>query len=86
MDAKSHPRIPPSKRWPGFYGRYVRGHECAVSRQAAANALIPDPTVKVFFNIGSDRIGTLLFFVIKHTYGKTVETGSSGKAYAAGKV
>jgi len=57
-----------------------------VSRQAAANALIPDPTVKVFFNIGSDRIGTLLFFVIKRTSGKTVRTGSNDKVCANGKV
>jgi hypothetical protein len=57
-----------------------------MSRQAAANASIPDPTVKVFFNIGSGRIGTLLFFVINLTLGKTVRTGSSGKVCADGKV
>jgi hypothetical protein len=57
-----------------------------VSRQAAANALIPDPTVKVFSNIGNGRIGTLLFFVIKPTLGKTVSTGSSGKVCPDGKV
>jgi hypothetical protein len=45
-----------------------------------------DPTVKVFSNIGSDRIGTLLFFVIKLTSGKTVRTGSSDKLCADGKV
>ena len=44
------------------------------------------PTVKVFFNIGSGRIGTLLFFVINLTLGKTVQTGSGVKVYATGKV
>jgi len=44
------------------------------------------PTVKVFFNIGSGRIGTLLFFVINLTLGKTVRTGSGVKVYATGKV
>ena len=59
----------------------------AASRDiAAANASIPRPTVKVFFNIGSGRIGTLLFFVINLTPGKTVRTGSSVKVCATGKV
>ena len=45
-----------------------------------------DPTVKVFSNIGSGRITTLLFFVIKPTSGKTDRTGSNGKVCADGKV
>jgi hypothetical protein len=44
------------------------------------------PTVKVFFNIGSGRIDTLLIFGINLTRRKIVRTGSSVKVYATGKV
>jgi hypothetical protein len=49
-------------------------------------AEFPRPTVKVSFNIGSGRIGTLLFFGIKVTDSKIVETRTSGKLYPARKV
>lgn len=46
----------------------------------------PGPTVKVFFNIGSDRIDTLHIFVTNRTFETTVETGSSLITCATGKV
>jgi hypothetical protein len=57
-----------------------RGARCV------ATAEFSRPTVKVSFNIGSGRIGTLLFFGIKVTDGKIVQTRTSGKPYPAGKV
>lgn len=45
----------------------------------------PPPDVKVFVNIGTGRIGTLLFFGINDTLGKSVKTGYVGKVCPTGK-
>jgi hypothetical protein len=50
-----------------------------------AAAEFPCRTVKVSFNIGSRRIDTLLFFGIKVTDGKIVQTRTSGKRYPGGR-
>src|SRR3954447_17483724 len=66
-------------------GRTLLARASMMARQTIAAAESPRPTVIFLSNIGTGRIGTLLFFVITRIGGKTVQTGSSGKVYAAGK-
>src|SRR4051812_16461137 len=71
-------------------GRALAGATCSPEskrlRLAAATDTLPRTTVKVSSDIGTGRIGTLLFFVTKSTNGKIVRTRSSGNVCAVGKV
>ena len=71
-------------------GRALAGATCSPeskrARLAVETRYTSRTTVKVSSNIGSGRIGTLLFFVTKRIHGKIVQTGSTGKVCAIGKV